>query len=55
MILEMGTSTMHTQLQEGQAAPEFFLTDGDGQSRRLRDYRGQRVLLYFYGRDDTPG
>ncbi len=46
---------MHTHLKEGQPAPEFDLPDGDGVQRRLRNYRGQRVLLYFYGRDDTPG
>jgi peroxiredoxin Q/BCP len=46
---------MHTHLQEGQPAPDFDLMDGDGRRHRLPDYNGQRVLLYFYGRDDTPG
>ena len=31
------------------------LLDQDGQVRRLADYRGTNVVLYFYPRDDTPG
>ena len=36
-------------------APEFSLTDGDGTSHSLSDYRGKWVILYFYPKDDTPG
>ena len=39
----------------GDAAPEFELPDTDGQTVRLRDLRGKKVVLYFYPRDDTPG
>ena len=39
----------------GEVAPDFTLPDQDGVERSLSDYRGQRVLLYFYLRDDTPG
>jgi peroxiredoxin Q/BCP len=46
---------MHTHLQDGQEAPLFDLPDGDGPRHRLSDYRGRKVLLYFYPRDDTPG
>jgi len=46
---------MHTHLKEGQSAPDFDLADGDGPRHRLGNYRGQKVLLYFYPRDDTPG
>ena len=46
---------MHTHLTEGQPAPDFDVLDGDRNHQRLQDYRGRRVLLYFYGRDDTPG
>lgn len=42
-------------LQAGNKAPEFSLPDQDGDLHRLQDYRGKKVLLYFYPRDDTPG
>lgn len=42
-------------LQEGIQAPEFSLPDQDGNLRKLSDYRGQPVVLYFYPKDDTPG
>lgn len=39
----------------GHDAPDFALPADDGQVVRLSDYRGQRVVLYFYPKDDTPG
>jgi thioredoxin-dependent peroxiredoxin len=42
-------------VDEGQKAPAFSLKDQDGQTRRLADYAGQPVVLYFYPKDDTPG
>ncbi len=39
----------------GQAAPDFALPDEDGTLRRLADFRGQRVVLFFYPKDDTSG
>ncbi len=42
-------------ISAGIAAPEFELADENGVTRRLADYRGQTVLLYFYPKDDTPG
>ena len=42
-------------LEEGKAAPEFTLEDGDGKPVSLGDYRGRYVVVYFYPRDDTPG
>jgi peroxiredoxin Q/BCP len=42
-------------LKEGDRAPDFDLaTDGDGRIR-LSDLRGERVVLYFYPKDDTSG
>jgi len=41
--------------ETGDPAPEFELQDAGGQTRRLGDYRGQWVVLYFYPKDDTPG
>ncbi|KPQ00080.1 thioredoxin-dependent thiol peroxidase [Marinobacter sp. HL-58] len=40
---------------EGKAAPDFTLEDQEGKKQTLSDYRGQKVLLYFYPRDNTPG
>lgn len=42
-------------LEKGKKAPEFTLTDQDGNLHRLSDYRGKTVVLYFYPKDDTPG
>ena len=39
----------------GAPAPDFSLVADDGQVVRLSDYRGQRVVLYFYPKDMTPG
>ncbi len=42
-------------LQAGIPAPDFTLLDENGAARRLSDYRGKAVVLYFYPKDDTPG
>jgi peroxiredoxin Q/BCP len=42
-------------LQIGDPAPGFSLPDQAGQTVTLADLRGQRVVLYFYPKDDTPG
>lgn len=39
----------------GDAAPDFTLSDQDGNPVRLSDLKGQRIVLYFYPRVDTPG
>jgi peroxiredoxin Q/BCP len=40
---------------EGQRAPDFSLEGSDGKKHSLTDYQGQKVVLYFYPKDDTPG
>jgi thioredoxin-dependent peroxiredoxin len=42
-------------VEPGRKAPAFALPDQDGQTRRLRDYAGRPLILYFYPKDDTPG
>ena len=42
-------------IPDGIPAPDFILIDDTGVTRRLSDYRGQNVVLYFYPKDDTPG
>jgi thioredoxin-dependent peroxiredoxin len=43
-----------TKPQEGSAAPDFALPDGDGVTWRLSDQRGKVVVLLFYPGDETP-
>ncbi|MDZ7794743.1 MAG: thioredoxin-dependent thiol peroxidase [Spirochaetia bacterium] len=43
------------QLTTGDTAPDFSLLDQGGNRISLSDYRGQKVLLYFYPKADTPG
>ncbi len=42
-------------LQVGDIAPDFELMTDQGKPVKLSDYRGKRVVLYFYPKDDTPG
>ena len=42
-------------LEPGQPAPDFSAPDQDGNLIILHDLRGQKVALYFYPKDDTPG
>jgi len=41
--------------QEHTQAPDFSLPDQNNQTHALSDYKGQKILLYFYPKDDTPG
>lgn len=43
------------QLNIGDTTPDFSLVDKEGKTYSLSDYRGKRILLYFYPKDDTPG
>jgi len=42
-------------IKEGEAAPDFEARDAQGNKVKLSDLRGQKVVLYFYPKDDTPG
>ena len=42
-------------LEVGTPAPDFALPDQQGNIHRLSDYRGRKVILYFYPKDNTPG
>ena len=46
---------MTERLEAGAVAPDFTLTDQDGASVSLADFRGQKVILYFYPEAMTPG
>lgn len=41
--------------EKGQQAPDFAGKDQNGNQVKLSDYRGKKVILYFYPKDDTPG
>ena len=42
-------------LKTGDTAPDFSLPDADGKNVSLQDFRGKKVVLYFYPKDNTPG
>ncbi len=46
---------MATHLKAGDPAPEFSGSSTDGKLLRSTDFRGQKLVLYFYPMDDTPG
>lgn len=46
---------MATQLQPGDPAPDFSGTDQNGNPVSLSDFKGSKLALYFYPKDDTPG
>ena len=44
-----------TKLNPGDKAPDFRLSDQDENDVNLADYKGRKLLLYFYPKADTPG
>ena len=42
-------------LEVGEKAPDFRTVDQDGKPVSLSDFRGRKVVLFFYPKDDTPG
>jgi peroxiredoxin Q/BCP len=42
-------------LKEGDVAPDFNSKDQNGNTVKLSDYKGKKLVLYFYPKDDTPG
>jgi peroxiredoxin Q/BCP len=43
------------RLEAGKTAPKFTLTDQDGTKVSLAEFKGRKVVVYFYPKDDTPG
>ena len=43
------------EIVEGQKAPYFEGTDQNGKTIKLDDYKGKKLVLYFYPKDNTPG
>jgi peroxiredoxin Q/BCP len=48
-------SSMSDGLKTGRKAPDFSVIDDKGQKVKLSDFKGRKVVLYFYPKDDTPG
>ncbi len=46
---------MATHLKIGDKAPAFEALDQNGETKRLSDYAGKKLILYFYPKDNTPG
>ncbi len=42
-------------LKAGGIAPDFNLSDAEGKNVSLSDFKGKKIVLYFYPKDDTPG
>ncbi|MBE6938353.1 MAG: peroxiredoxin [Ruminococcaceae bacterium] len=42
-------------IEPGTKAPDFALSDGEGNIRTLESFRGKKLVLYFYPKDNTPG
>ncbi len=43
------------EIAVGDTAPDFSLRDENGELHSLRDYRGSRLVLYFFPKAETPG
>jgi peroxiredoxin Q/BCP len=43
------------KLKVGDKAPDFTMKNQEGKEYSLKDYKGKKVVLYFYPKDDTPG
>jgi len=56
IILMIGlTMAKNNELKIGDKAPDFTLQDQDKSEHTLSDYFGQKIVVYFYPKDDTPG
>jgi peroxiredoxin Q/BCP len=54
-ILRAMTRGEARMLKPGDPAPDFEAVDHNGNTVRLRDLRGRKVVLWFYPKADTPG
>jgi thioredoxin-dependent peroxiredoxin len=55
MVLRIPKTYKIMSLQVGDVAPDFEVKNQNGEPVKLSDFRGQKVVLYFYPKDDTSG
>ncbi len=55
MAFKITTLPNPNVLKAGDKAPDFLVPDQDGNLVSLKDYKGKKVILYFYPKDDTTG
>ena len=51
----LGMTGVENMIEVGQSAPSFAVKDHEGVERKLSDYAGKTVILWFYPKADTPG
>lgn len=54
-ITILNRNETNMDLKAGDQAPDFVSKDQEGNEIKLSDYKGKKVVLYFYPKDDTPG
>ena len=54
-FLKILTKNQMSKLKKGLKAPDFEGFDQAGNKIKLSDFKGQKVIIYFYPKDDTPG
>ena len=55
MEVSAGATVRAMSLQPGDKAPAISLSDQSGKTVKLGDYKGRKVLVFFYSKADTPG
>ncbi len=55
ILLGAGVSSAQTKLKAGDKAPDFVSKDQDGKTVSLNQFKGKKIVLYFYPRDNTSG
>lgn len=53
--IKAASKSAEVSLSEGNKAPDFTLKDDNGKTVKLSEFKGRKVVLYFYPKDDTPG
>jgi|TARA_B100001146_G_C15889048_1_gene309447 peroxiredoxin len=51
----LNANNQSVELKVGDKAPEFALYDQDNKLHKLSDYKGQRLIIYYFPKADTPG
>ena len=55
LLADMRKGWNFMKLKAGMSAPDFSIKDDEQRTRSLSEFRGNKLLLYFYPKDDTPG